>query len=185
MSRFETAVTPLMSEPDLEIRTWLRLLVCSNLILARLRRSLNAEFGLTLPTFDILAQIDRPPLGPTMGELSKRLMVSKGNVTDLIERLEKRGFVMRALDQRDGRVQHVYLTVKGRKLLARVIPVHDACVRKIMSGVERGRLADLHTALGRIKRSVSSASRLCERIESRHGAGHSAKSRGQGKEASA
>ncbi|MBI4275941.1 MAG: MarR family transcriptional regulator [Rhizobiales bacterium] len=141
-------------EQNLELRIWLRLLACSNLVMARLRRRLHAECGLTLPVFDILAQINWRPLGPTMGELSKRLMVSKGSVTDLVERLEKRGLVMRTINRHDGRVQHVFLTAKGQKLLARVIPVHDACIGQMLSGIDRNQLADLYAALGEIKRSV-------------------------------
>ena len=82
----------------LDLSIWLRLLACSNLMLNWLRRNLRHEFGMTLPTFDILAQIARPLLEPTMGELSERLMVSKGSVTDLIERLERRDLVARRPD---------------------------------------------------------------------------------------
>jgi DNA-binding MarR family transcriptional regulator len=135
---------------NLELRAWLRLLACTNLMLARLRGTL-AGFDVTLPTFDILVQINRPPLGPTMGELSKRLMVSKGSVTDLIERLEKRDFVVRQQDRHDGRVQHVYLTAKAARLLDRVIPAHDAQIEQAMAGLGRDDLEALHGALGELK----------------------------------
>jgi DNA-binding MarR family transcriptional regulator len=141
---------------NLELRVWLRLLACSNMMLARLRQAL-AEFGVTLPTFDILVQIDRPPLGPTMSELSKRLMVSKGSVTDLVERLEKRDLVARRQDRRDGRVQHVYLTAKAVRLLDRVIPVHDAQITQGMAALSRGDLATLHAALGALKDGLRSS----------------------------
>lgn len=120
---------------NIELRMWLRLLACANLVTAELRRRLRREFGLSLPTFDILAQIARPPLGPTMGELSQRLMVSKGSVTDLIERLEGRGLVERRADPHDGRVQHVHLTEGGRRLLDRALPAHNEWIRSLAAGM--------------------------------------------------
>ncbi len=135
----------------LELRTWLRLLACCNLMLMNLRGNLRAEFGMTLPTFDILVQIHRPPRGPTMGELSKRLMVSKGSVTDLIERLERRGLVVRRADPNDGRVQHVFLSAKGSAILDRVIPQHDSWVTDAMAGLDRDTLAKLNRMLGELK----------------------------------
>lgn len=138
--------------PDnLELRIWLRLLACSNLMLTRVRRTLRAEFAMTLPTFDILAQVNRPPQWPTLGELSERLMVSKGSVTDLMERVERQGLVIRRADPHDGRVQRVGLSAKGRRLLDRVVPVHDACVRAALAEMDGDTVADLHRTLGRLK----------------------------------
>lgn len=143
--------TPRVPRETTEVRVWLRLLACSTLVLARLRHNLRVEFGLTLPVFDILVQIDRPPRGPTMGELSKRLMVSKGNVTDLVERLERKGLVARRTDADDGRVQHVFLSARAKTLLDRVIPAHDAWIREAMQSLDRDSLGGLERGLGRLK----------------------------------
>jgi DNA-binding MarR family transcriptional regulator len=137
-----------------ELRAWLRLLGCSNLILTRLRRALRAQSGMTLPTFDILVQINRPPEWPTLGELSERLMVSKGSVTDLMERLERQDLVIRRADPHDGRVQRVALTAKGKRLLDRVVPVHDACIRAAFAGMDPETIEDMHRALGRLKQAL-------------------------------
>ncbi len=150
----------------LELRIWIQLLTCSNLAQALLRRNFHDEFGMTLPAFDILVQINRPPLGPSMGELSDRLMVSKGSVTDLVERLESRELLLRRSDPHDGRVQHVYLTAQGRRLLDRVIPRHDAWIKRAMEGIDRHRLGALHTGLDELKdslRAVGKASRTARR----------------------
>lgn len=146
--------TPPALHGTARLRVWLRLLACSTLIETRLRRNLAAEFGLTLPVFDILVQIDRPPLGPSMGELSKRLMVSKGSVTDLVERLERKGLVFRRSDPDDGRLQHVFLSPRAKNLLDRVIPVHDSWIRQAMQGLDADTLADLERGLGRLKDSL-------------------------------
>src|SRR6478735_2858684 len=73
------------------LRSWLRLLECSTLVEGEVRRRLRDEFDTTLPRFDLLAQLDlaqreRVP-GLTMSELSRRLMVTNGNLTSLVERL--------------------------------------------------------------------------------------------------
>ena len=56
-----------------------------------MRRRLRDKFDITLPRFDLMAQLDRAPNGMTLGELSQRMMVSNGNVTGLVERLPSRG----------------------------------------------------------------------------------------------
>ncbi|HRY03677.1 MAG TPA: MarR family transcriptional regulator, partial [Beijerinckiaceae bacterium] len=68
---------------QLDLRTWLKLLTCTTLITAELRRQLREQFDFTLPRFDMLAQLDREPGGLVLTELSKRLMVSPGNVTPI------------------------------------------------------------------------------------------------------
>ena len=88
----------------LETRVWLRMLACGNIIQNELSNHLRAEFGTTLARFDVLAEIARPPLEPTMSELSKRLLVTKGNITDVIGRLESEQLVARQRDPEDARV---------------------------------------------------------------------------------
>ena len=70
-----------------ELRLWLRLLTCTNLIEAGIRKRLAEDFDTTLPRFDLLAQLERAPKGMTLGDLSRRMMVTNGNVTGLVERL--------------------------------------------------------------------------------------------------
>lgn len=132
----------------LESRTWLRMLGCANLVLANLRANLRAEFDVTLPTFDILAQVQRAPTGPTMGELSRRLLVSKGNVTDLVTRLERRGLIERRADGRDARVQHVHLTPEGEKLIRRMLIAHERWLVAMTAEFGQQPMLDLHRSLG-------------------------------------
>ena len=71
-----------MAEEDTDnraqVRVWLRLLACTSLIGAELRRQFREEFDFTMPRFDVLAQLDREPVGLVLGELPKRLMVTAG-----------------------------------------------------------------------------------------------------------
>ncbi len=70
-----------------ELRLWLRLLTCTTLIEGAVRGRLRERFDVTLPRFDLMAQLDRAPDGMTLSDVSKRMMVSNGNVTGLVERL--------------------------------------------------------------------------------------------------
>ena len=69
------------------LRLWLRLLTCTQLIERRVRSRLRERFATTLPRFDLMAQLERHPSGLKMGELSRRLMVTGGNVTGLTNQL--------------------------------------------------------------------------------------------------
>src|SRR3954449_8573162 len=69
-----------------ELRLWLRLFTCKEVIETEVRRRLRDSFEVTLPRFDLLAQLDRAPKGTTLGELSQRMMVSNGNVTGVEDR---------------------------------------------------------------------------------------------------
>jgi DNA-binding MarR family transcriptional regulator len=142
---------------QLQLRTWLRLMASTNSALNLLRRGLRNEFGVTLPVFDMLVQIQRPPLGPTMGELSSRLMVTKGHVTDLAERLEAKGLIARRSNSNDARLQHVYLTPAGETLLARVVPVHRAWIAELMAEMDSASLTQLYELLGSFRASAIAA----------------------------
>ncbi len=148
---------PAMDRGRLGVRVWLRLLAGAALVTDRLRRSLRDEFGVTLPAFDLMAQTHREPRGPTMSELSRRLMVTKGNVSELVERLEKDRLVERHADAIDGRVQHVHLTAAGEALVERMLPAHRAWLSQLMADMDEARLAQLCDLLGTFKAAVSQA----------------------------
>ena len=107
-----------------------------------------------MPAFDLLAQVHRPPQGPTMGQLSQRLMVSKGNVTDLVERLEGKGLILRRIDDQDGRVQHVHLTPDGEALVERMLPAHRVWLKEMMAGLNEESLAQLYQLIGVFKTAL-------------------------------
>ena len=92
------------------LRLWLRLLACTNLIEAPLRQRLREQFESSLPRFDLMAQLDRHPQGLKMRELSRRLMVTGGNITGLTDRLVAESLVERRDDPSDRRAYTVALT---------------------------------------------------------------------------
>jgi DNA-binding MarR family transcriptional regulator len=141
----------------LELRVWLRLLTCSNLIETRVRAGLREEFGVTLPRFDVLAQLDRAPDGLSMGGLSERLMVSNGNVTGLVDRLVTEGLVARLPSPEDRRQSRVKLTAAGKRAFDEMTPQHERWVDDLLAGMSRGDMAQLLELLAKLKQSVIAA----------------------------
>ena len=139
---------------SIETAVWLRLLSCTNIIARHLRRNLKDVYALTLPRFDLLAQVARSPLGPSLGELSRRLLVTKGNITDIVARLESVDLIERRRDDADGRIQYVFLTPAGRKLLDEILPVHDRWLGELMQDLTRDELETLYNALGILKTAL-------------------------------
>jgi DNA-binding MarR family transcriptional regulator len=135
-------------------RLWLRMLSCTNIIQSRIRTRLREEFGNTLPRFDVLAQLDRAPEGLTLGEVSRRLMVSPGNITALVERLVTEGLVDRRVNDRDRRSSIVRLTARGRREFARQAAAHAAWLEEMLAPLGTADAERLGVLLGRAKRCV-------------------------------
>jgi len=120
----ETRVT---ADHHLSLRVWLRMLACTNLIGNHVRQKFQAQFDTTLPRFDLMAQLERAPQGLKMGELTRRLMVTGGNVTGITDMLEAEGLVTRATDPEDQRAFRVKLTKAGEQLFRRMAAEHERC----------------------------------------------------------
>jgi DNA-binding MarR family transcriptional regulator len=140
-----------------KLKLWLRLLTCCKLIEREVRRRLAAEFRLTLPRFDLLAQLDKVPDGLTLGETSRRMMVSNGNVTSLVERLVADGLIVRRTDERDRRASYVSLTLEGRTAFAAMAGVHEQWIAELFRDLDAGDLDALMDLLGKTKASVRRA----------------------------
>lgn len=140
-----------------ELRLWLRLLSCTLLIENEIRARLRQRFGVTLPRFDLMAQLDRAPDGLTMGELSRRLMVSNGNVTGITDRQVAEGLVTRSPSPTDRRTMVVRLTPAGRAAFAEMARVHERWIVELFSGLSREEKGELMRLLGRAKESVRTA----------------------------
>lgn len=135
-----------------ELRIWLRLLACTNLLESRVRQRLQREFGTTLPRFDVLAQLYREsPI--SMGELSRRTMVSNGNVTGLVARLAAEGLIERR-PGRDRRVQMVALTPDGRRKFEEQARKHRGWIGEMMAGLSQSDARQLLALLDHLKESI-------------------------------
>ena len=78
-------------------------------------RPLPAQSGLTLPQFDVLAQLLRHDGPMTASELSQALLVTAGNVTGILDRLKSRALIRRTVNPVDRRVRYLSLTGRGRQ----------------------------------------------------------------------
>ena len=139
-----------------ELRLWLRLLTCSNLVEGLVRTRLRTSFGATLPRFDLLAQLEKAPDGLTLVDLSRRMMVSNGNVTGLVERLVASRMVAREPHPTDRRASRVRLTEGGRRYFMMMAEAHQRWVAEAFAGLEPGEIPVLMAMLARVKTSVRS-----------------------------
>lgn len=115
------------------LRLWLRLLRVTRQIEAELRRRLASEFDITLPRFDVMAALYSVPAGMKMSDLSRRLKVSNGNVTGIIDRLVAERLVIRAVPDRDRRASVVTLTDAGRERFAAMAAIHNHWIDELLA----------------------------------------------------
>jgi DNA-binding MarR family transcriptional regulator len=144
------------------LRLWLRLLACTGMIESEIRSRLRAQFGTTLPRFDLMAQLERHPAGLRMTELSRRMMVTSGNITGITDQLVDEGLVRREPDASDRRAFVVKLTPAGRRLFDRMAAAHEGWIVELFAGLgpaDRQRtyalLAKLKTHLAAVQASDS------------------------------
>ncbi len=142
--------------PD-ELRLWLRLLTCTQLIEREIRSDLREQWGTTLPRFDLMAQLERAPDGLRMNELSRRMMVTGGNITGITDQLETEGLVERTGVEGDRRAFQVRLTPKGRKQFNAMAQAHEAWVVNAFAGLSAREIQTLHGLLGKVKQHFQEA----------------------------
>jgi DNA-binding MarR family transcriptional regulator len=142
-------------EDHQSLRLWLRLLTCTSLIEGLIRSHLRTEFDTTLPRFDLMAQLERHPEGLKMGELSKRMMVTGGNVTGITDQLVEEGMVVREDNPRDRRAYNVRLTDKGRGVFDGMAREHELWVMAFFDGLDDAEKQQLYALLARLKQHVA------------------------------
>ena len=153
----ETRVTERPHDHRDELRLWLRLFTCKEVIEAEVRRRLRERFNLTLPRFDLMAQLDRAPKGMTLGELSQRMMVSNGNVTGLVDRLVEQGLIDRRPSPKDRRAQIVSLTAEGRRLFRALARANGDWIGELFADLSGDDIEKLIQLLGKAKSSARRA----------------------------
>jgi DNA-binding MarR family transcriptional regulator len=136
------------------LRLWLRLLACTLTIEREIRSRLRGRFGVSLPRFDLMAQLDRHPAGLKMSELSRRLMVTGGNVTGLTDQLVAEGLVERRDVPGDRRAYAVRLTRLGRRVFAQTAAEHERWVVELLGGLRPAGRRQLYALLGELKSSI-------------------------------
>ena len=153
----ETTATLRPGDHKAELRLWLRLLTCSTLIENGVRKRLRESFDVTLPRFDLMAQLDKTPAGLTLGELSQRMMVSNGNVTSIVEALVGQGMLDRRPSPQDRRAQVVSLTADGRRAFRQMAAAHENWIAETFAGLNATEEEQLMGLLGKAKMSARRA----------------------------
>jgi hypothetical protein len=156
MKSKDTRLTTELSQTDnalthLSVRTWLRLYACSNFIEQQIQQKLRSQFGISLARFDFLAQLVRAPNGMKMNVLSKKLMVSGGNITGLTDQLVKEELVLRQDDPSDRRSYVLICTEKGKHEFALMAQAHESWVSEILEDLDASELKRLYASLDHLK----------------------------------
>ncbi|RZJ20060.1 MAG: MarR family transcriptional regulator, partial [Haliea sp.] len=135
--------------PD-ALHLWLRLLTCTQLVEKQVRGQLREQFDTTLPRFDLMAQLERNPDGLKMNELSRRMMVTGGNVTGITDQLVSEGLVERLEVEGDRRAYRVRLTARGRKVFGEMAVQHEEWIVHAFSSLSGREVGQLHKLLGKV-----------------------------------
>ena len=139
------------SEHPEALRLWLRLLTCTQLIEKQVRSQLRVQFDTTLPRFDLMAQLERAPDGMKMKELSRRMMVTSGNITGITDQLVAEGMVERMDVEGDRRAYLVRLTPQGRAQFNTMARQHEQWIVEAFAALGERDIATLYRLLGKVK----------------------------------
>lgn len=145
--------SPSHSEHPQELRLWLRMLTATQLIERKVRTGLRTQFGTTLPRFDLMAQLERSPTGLKMNTLSKRMMVTGGNITGITDQLVDEGLVERVSVEGDRRAFLVRLTSRGRQQFAQMARAHEGWITDAFSSLSTTDTSRLYALLGQVKQN--------------------------------
>lgn len=131
------------------LKMWIRLLGVTRSAESQLREFLRVAHDTTLPRFDVMAALYRRRDGVTMSELSRMLLVSNGNATTVVDRLEKDGLVRRTPSDTDRRTVFVALTPEGLATFEGLAADHERAVTRVFGHLSE---ADLDTLTDILKR---------------------------------
>ncbi len=142
-------------DDHLSVRVWLRLLACTNLVEGRVAGKLRDTFDTTLPRFDFLSQLERNPAGLRMTEISKRMMVTGGNITRIADQLLGEGLISRTVAPGDRRASIVRLTAAGRRAFAEMARCHERWIVELFGGLSETERTQLYALLAKLKRHLN------------------------------
>jgi MarR family 2-MHQ and catechol resistance regulon transcriptional repressor len=135
------------------VLAWLYLAKVYGLISKMSEREFR-QYGLTTAKFDIIAHLGIAPEGLNQCDLARRLLVSRGNISGVIDRMEKDGLIIREREKDDRRYYRVKLSEKGKKIFRRVVPEHEENIEKLFSVLTEEEKRELKSLLGKLFRSL-------------------------------
>ncbi|WP_254702711.1 MarR family winged helix-turn-helix transcriptional regulator [Sulfitobacter sp. THAF37] len=119
-----------------------------------LRDYMRVSHDTTLPRFDVMAALYRSDKPVKMSTLSQMLLVSNGNASTVVDRLEKDGLVIRMSGQEDRRVVHVSLSEEGRARFETLAAGHATLVDRLFAGLDADDLDQIRDLLHRAEAGV-------------------------------
>ena len=144
---------PVIDDPrTLGLRAWIQLARTFTRVYRQLEQTFESH-GLTPAQFDVLATL-RTGEGITQQELAGRLLVTKGNVVGVLDRLEQAGLIERRADPLDGRANRLYLRRPGRERLSKIVPDHRAVLARATKGLSHEALRALAVWLRAMEESL-------------------------------
>lgn len=129
--------------------SWMRLLRVEQRVARVLTEDLK-RWDLNLAQFDTLTHVGASE-GIMQQELAESLLVTKGNVCQMLDRMELRGLISR---RPDGRANRLFLTEEGRRLYEQVVPAHEDLVAEQLSKLTPEEQRALMRLLGKLDRSL-------------------------------
>lgn len=139
------------------LKLWLRMLTCTKQIEDEIRRRLRQNHDISLARFDYMAQLYRYPQGLKMGELSRYLMVTGGNITGLTDELAREGMVSRESSPTDRRAWVLRLTPKGKSSFEAMAKAHSDWIAEMFEGLGTDQVVQIHEQLGILRVHLQSA----------------------------
>ena len=122
-----------------------------------------AGFGLSKSTLNILMLLRHGPVeGMQLHDLGELLLVSRANITGLIDNLEQKGYVKREIDPNDRRARYARITKKAEALLDEFMPLHHQNVKALMQDLTSADKEALLTLLKKMRTSLIAHSDACE-----------------------
>jgi len=134
-----------------DIRLWLRLLFCASHIESIMQSRIMNDFGISLARFDLMSQLERVGGGLTMSEVSRKMMVSNGATTSLVDRLVEDGLVQREAHPEDRRTTLLHLTKQGRERFLEMAAEHEVWITSLLAGLDDSAKRELLNGLGALK----------------------------------
>jgi DNA-binding MarR family transcriptional regulator len=134
---------------DVAIRVWFRLLRLESRLGAAVADRLR-EIGVSVPQCDVLTTLTEEE-GVSQQALAKRLYVTKGNISGLLDRLESAGLVERRSTASDRRQYEIHLTPSGREAAERAIAIQHALIRKTFGRISEAELESFEAMLVRLR----------------------------------
>lgn len=130
---------------DLAIRVWFRFIRLESRLQTAVAERLR-QIGLSVPQCDVLTTLTEAE-GVSQQDLAKRLYVTKGNISGLLDRLEAAGLVERRSTASDRRQYEIYLTPTGREAAERAIEIQRSLIRATLGRLPPDHLASFEALL--------------------------------------